>query len=934
MKKLQEHNLSDQLEFDLSKIFIGREKQVEVFISYLHNWLKSFDDQIEENKSLLLPPSPNNRIQGIIVLLHGRGGFGKSTLLRHYHEIALRYNQINVSKVLDWEFAVQNHFTLFNPAPGEKIKPEDYFNVLRLYLSMILEKKEGSFKSFQEVTRSIEQINKKAQKVIQNLQQKDDSYSWLREAVSEGAAWALREFVPGGKLVLDEKRSERFKKIFGESLKAGEQQLTILRAKLQEKLKEDFEKYLEPDRQLAFGLGKDLAKLSQKKPLLIFFDTYEEIDEADNLLRLLMLAAGNKVGWVIAGRSNLWAGKDQRLRSLELEYGYSDIVQSGRGLSFTFSKEGVGEFTLGDIEEYFHLLSQNTGCPPIDSDGVVQILKMTRGIPLAVKIAAGLYKEVPDTNLIAMNTPNVQDEIVDVMVQRYLMHVHSDIEDRSRLYGLAMLRKAEQPNMITAVLGIESDKIETDYSSELRRLHRHYSFIFTEKEKPTLHQDVRFFLRKWLLEHRKNPDILKISHRLFQVQEKTLTVMEEQHKDLSLKERFQNSEWTENYLNYTEQFFWIDSIDAAKRALPFIIAAAVYNRDVKNDMIEVGKFFRSVLDDKMRNTWDQVSQCLIYQKTHNANSEILSLLHKLEQEYCHYFLKPLPDYSTELKAILWWLLGEAYTGNNDIEAVKWYEKSLSFLSDEELREAAAESAYFAANNFYTEHNNTKAIEYWKKITQFTPENIAAYYRMGRAYTNLGENKTAIEYFHKALTIDSQNAHALTGISTSYRYIDLEKAIKYAEKATEIHNSGAESFDYLGLLYRDNLQIDKAIEAHKKARQLDPRPVTDFFLSLLHVYQKNLEQAKLSINVANESLKKVKYATETRKAWIKIIQWGKIIITEEDYVKAMNFIQEELQPHLKTARTARASMSHIEFLLNAYGKEEQIEDYKQLLQIKD
>src|SRR5262249_7686341 len=140
--------------------------------------------------------------------------------------------------------------------------------------------------------------------------------------------------------------------------KLTQEQLSQLHAKLHNKLGSKLGDYLESSLQLGLALGRDLAAFARNFPLLIFFDTYEEVDEGDHLLRVTMGAAGLRVGWVIAGRDNLWAGFDQRERSITLEYGYKDLVPSDRGLSVNFNAGDVGAFTLNDVTEYFALVRQ------------------------------------------------------------------------------------------------------------------------------------------------------------------------------------------------------------------------------------------------------------------------------------------------------------------------------------------------------------------------------------------------------------------------------------------------------------------------------------------------------------------------------------------------------------------------------------------------
>src|SRR5581483_2141795 len=106
-------------EFDLNEIFIGRDDQLFQFRNHLGQWLRlAATNSFSEAK---FPPSPNNKIQSFVVLLHGRGGFGKSTLLKNYREIAMEYPEMQVSELIDWEFTGQERLSLFNPAEGEDI---------------------------------------------------------------------------------------------------------------------------------------------------------------------------------------------------------------------------------------------------------------------------------------------------------------------------------------------------------------------------------------------------------------------------------------------------------------------------------------------------------------------------------------------------------------------------------------------------------------------------------------------------------------------------------------------------------------------------------------------------------------------------------------------------------------------------------------------
>ena len=208
--------------------------------------------------------------------------------------------------------------------------------------------------------------------------------------------------------------------------------------------------------------------------------------------------------------------------------------------------------------------------PEVTEEQAKRILDVTQGVPLAIKIAAGLYLETVNLDMITEHVEG-KKTIVDEMVRRYLLHTRTNPNERARLYGLALLRRADQPGAVAAALELTSEQAKTSYSSELSKLHRRYSFIFTAKEQPSLHQEVRYFLRLWLREHRKEPEIVAINEQLNNAHEAVLEKLEEQMQYGSLKERLQDVEWVGVYLDLTEQQFWLDPVEGLRYALLFTV---------------------------------------------------------------------------------------------------------------------------------------------------------------------------------------------------------------------------------------------------------------------------------------------------------------------------------------------------------------------------
>ena len=89
-----EHSRNDHprpvIDFDPSDIFIGRDQQLDLFEIFLERWKRLMAAAPPRiGPPLASIPSPHHKIQGLVVLLYGRGGFGKTTLLKRYREMAL-----------------------------------------------------------------------------------------------------------------------------------------------------------------------------------------------------------------------------------------------------------------------------------------------------------------------------------------------------------------------------------------------------------------------------------------------------------------------------------------------------------------------------------------------------------------------------------------------------------------------------------------------------------------------------------------------------------------------------------------------------------------------------------------------------------------------------------------------------------------------------
>lgn len=816
-------------DFDPDRIFIGRGPQMKLFTSYLTDWKNLMHRAAPDDTPVIDAPSPNNKIAGLVVLLFGRGGFGKSTLLKRYREKALEENQytqsskIIISKIRDWEFAVAGKRAIFNPPQGQDIDANDYFKVLCTQLAIALDKDVKEFKEYHLAVQAVEKARKDVNNALESMQ-KEDRFSWLRGLALEAVSAAVRTYVPGSSVVVDNRKVQE---AAGAVARLTDEQITQLHAHLRDRPGSRFGDYLDATLRLGLALGRDLHNFARNYPLLIFFDTYEEIDEGDHLLRIVMKAAGLRVGWVLAGRDNLWAGPEQADRSIGLEYGYKELVTQDYGLSINFNAGDVGAFTPSEIIKYFMLLRQQvqlaSSLPEVTEKDAKRIFDVTQGVPLAVKIAANLYLETEDLDPITEIIEG-QREIVDQMVRRYLLHTRTDQSERARLYGLAMLRRADQPIAVAAALGLTPEEAKTSYRSDLSRLHRRYSFIFTEKQQPSLHLEVKRFLRLWLLERREQPEHVAVNERLKEAHETAFKKLEEQRMYGTLEERFQDERWTGLYLDLLEQQFWLDPDEGMRYLLPFMIAASIYQRSINQDAFKIAQFFEKCLSTPYHNWWNWAKSLVPPTGIFLLENELASLqeLAKLAHQRFLTFPNLAQDYHQELEAALWWRLGEAYAYKEMLRSLEWYEKALIRLGQSTtLKKETAKIASRIADQLYNKKKPVEAINLLNKSIGLDPSNAIAYNKRGRVYSALKEYEQAIADYNHALELDPSYVYAYNNRGyTSHTLKDYKQAIADYTRALELNPSDVWTYFSRALSYRALEDYEQAIADFTRSIELD------------------------------------------------------------------------------------------------------------------
>lgn len=772
---------------NLDAIFIARGAQVDRFRHYLEHWVRKGEIVDSYARQAFSTPSPHYPLQGLLVFLCGQGGLGKTTLLKHFREVATKtHYPLIVSTIIDWDLISAEHGMLSNPSPGQSIDAIEYYKLLHWQLAWSLERNLADFRIYREALGTIEAAWQQVQEIFHSLRREEpiNPLRWLGgEVLLQIVRW-FASLENANSRISDIQIETQIREIVGRKAEIGLEHVEHLYARLKTMLSTQLNSYLDSALHLGLALGEDLRFFASDSPHLFFFDTCEKVNEADKWLRIVMNAAGGRVGWVLAGRDSLL---DAPLHSKAL-YGYREIVSADHLLAMNFndteekypsahssslvhtsSSDFIALFSLDDIIQYFaQMYAQMPALPIIRTRDAKRIQQATLGLPLAVRIAADLYMRKPDLRFITRGMKGGQG--MERMVRRYLRYALDAPNEQAQIYGLALLRRTDEPEVILEILNISARDAD-DYNGVLYHLQRRYSFILSSGKQLRLYEEVRYFLRLWLQEHRREPLPGRVISQLRKVQLEQLTRREKRLAYSSLRQRFEDSEWVETYLDLLDAQFWFNPVEGVRSGLAFLFAASIYRRHAHAEVSALGAFFMASAPEQYRNWWNLGVHCLRNSNSRDPSSESTAQLEKLVQlvrDQSAFFCEPLAVWRSELEAALWWRLGEAYRDRDEVTALGWYQQALSRLGTEgTLRDDLARLYAWLANQLYETGQYRESIAYLDEALIVKYNYADAYYNRGNAYFALKEFQQAIVDYQYALMLDAHHERAYMNLGNAY-----------------------------------------------------------------------------------------------------------------------------------------------------------------------
>ncbi|MDN5271123.1 tetratricopeptide repeat protein [Chloroflexus sp. MS-CIW-1] len=771
---------------------------------------KRFRDALSET---INPPSGENL--PYVFLVYGDGGIGKSTLSRRFCDIATEKHSLWCpihTLWIDWEEARRRLPAL--QVGHDAIAPETVFDVIVHTAQTQHRGWQGYFTAYHETQQRRASAEHTAHQVLDSATERPE----LRELRSAGAT-ALAKILRVGSSLAGlpiGNSGEQLAKAFLEAgIQIGAEAAVGLRQRLADLLRarmgaDTYDLFVNPLEHLAHALADGLRRIAGRGALLVVLDTYEVVDAVDPWLRLVIRNSGPHVLWVLSGRNDLVNSRR-----------YGDTYFKGYAEEWPrrLVPVNVTQLARDDVAAYFAATVPER---PLDDAAVDAIRQTTRGIPLAIVLAAEMWqKGIALENIVGHSDKDTPaQQIVDQMTERYLLHAVTTA-DRYALYAIALARgdRAVLQGMLTP-----TDASGFNVNDELRRLERAYASVYAGEAR--LHDDPQAFFEAYLRQDAQlsDPSVQRLIERGVAVLEERLERIAADY-DL-IEERLTDDDYLTTTLALSDYLFWLDEERAWRWLIPRFVEALAYNDNLRRGLLTEAGRWRKRLSARGKRRLEAL-QTLTSLRDEAAATGLSELERLAERGYL------AGDGEAERRAILRWQRGRLYyyqqRYSEAMTALDQAEQGLP-AGGQVLRDHLAEAyedlggqlGWRRAAGRTVAQASPAAEDAYQKALRLGRVSSALYHALGAVQAKLKKYQQSLENFQKALEIDPENVYAWHGLGNVYadlrRY---DEAIAAYRQALQLDPQFAAPWNGLGLVYTLQGELEQALQAWQKAVELAP-----------------------------------------------------------------------------------------------------------------
>jgi tetratricopeptide (TPR) repeat protein len=522
----------------------------------------SRDDEQESFRRLLhgVATAGNDKTWSPVLVLYGIGGIGKSTLLNRLRESGGRKT---TTVLVDWALVRQ-----LRPAAFPAGRGPSFVTVLDELRAEACrdERLARHFKAYGKLRDRLDSIAVRAASLLVEPDGEEVTDGPLRVtgAITEatGALTQVAETMaalpPGAGVVVS---------ALGSVLSAVAESTTAW-GRLRRRLKpDDFRALRDAESDLAAAIAGALRAASGRRPTLLFLDTYEIVQGSGAWLRRIMRESGPRVGWILSGRF----APDHEADTSEL-----------RQFATAVPDASVHELQPFDEGVLASVLAQAAPDRRPDERDLAHLMRATKGIPLAIRLVADLWRGgVPLAAIAGDEVPG--RSIAEVQAEQFLVHLRatgSDL-DLMRILTLALLRDADDADLLAALWGCR------DVTREFDALARRYDFVLARGHR--LHDTIQDFLARYLLDPFQRRQVRDANRRAVALLERRLRT---RHEHLpTLARRLGDEAWVSDTLALAWHRYWVDAAEGWQTLRSVLPAAIVYAPSTGQAFLDIADHF-------------------------------------------------------------------------------------------------------------------------------------------------------------------------------------------------------------------------------------------------------------------------------------------------------------------------------------------------------
>ena len=579
---------------------------------------------------------------------------------------------------------------------------------------------------------------------------------------------------------------------------------------------DDYQLLISPRDVLASAFAAGVRSSAARQPVLFILDTYEIVAAIGPWLRAIMRESGPRVAWVLCGRLEApdpdWAKSTAAPHFIsdgQFDEPHAFAEEVPPGLLY---RTHLDPFDLETIGEY---LIQVAPARAATASELERLYAATSGIPLAVRIAAFLWTSGVPLSTIDQGLPARAGSptVLASMTDRFLIHLNTDSSlrvDRDRIYGLALALDPGDPDLISALWG--TDQLVESFELLVRR----HDFVLSGQYR--LHDTVRDFLQRYLLEPFRRRAVRASNQRAVALLERRF---EEHHRNMrTLAERFADQRWVSDVMSLAWHRFWLTDEAGWETVQAAIPGAVAYNPGAGRALLDLAEHFAATAASKYRLD--------LLRSTVGPISILISRagadgLFELSRNIDRAPVEPAADCREELTCIVAWLHGQyALKNNRPSDAYKHLALAASQapLATTRLRRWVSRSLIALSRMSQQEKPGSQLPDESMEVhaadlaVRLEPDNPDAHFQLATTWCRVGQPEQAVAAYSAA--IDRYRELAASHADSGYPDLaialleraeplgDLDRydeAVRGCQEATEIFRNLAE-LDPDG--YRENL----------------------------------------------------------------------------------------------------------------------------------